>query len=180
VVGFISFVNHIDVPGSNKMADILEDEEVFVSSIAPCIGAVVGVVVCESEEAARIASKLIDIEYELLKPTIFTIEDAIANESYFGNELCFQQGDVDKSLADAENIIEGTVLIGGQEHFYLETNCCIVIPSDEDKELQLHLGTQNLTAAQELIALVLGRDASRISCHVKRMGGAFGGKETRP
>jgi xanthine dehydrogenase/oxidase len=160
VVGFISFVNHIDVPGSNKMADILEDEEVFVSSIAPCIGAVVGVVVCESEEAARIASKLIHIEYELL--------------------LCFQQGDVDKSLADAENIIEGTVLIGGQEHFYLETNCCIVIPSDDDKELQLHLGTQNLTAAQELIALVLGRDASRISCHVKRMGGAFGGKETRP
>ncbi|CAF5122178.1 unnamed protein product, partial [Rotaria sp. Silwood1] len=34
VPGFVSFINHTDVPGSNKSASWTDDEEVFVSSIA--------------------------------------------------------------------------------------------------------------------------------------------------
>lgn len=179
VPGFISFVNHTDVPGSNKIGIIVHDEEVFVSSISPCIGAIIGVVVCESEQSAHTASNLIRIEYELLTPTILTIEDAITNESYFGDEICLRQGDVSKSLIDAKHKLTGTILIGGQEHFYLEPNCCMVIPSDDDEEVVLYLGTQKPSAAQELTALALGRDASHITCHVKRIGGAFGGKGSR-
>ncbi|CAF5005579.1 unnamed protein product, partial [Rotaria sp. Silwood1] len=179
VPGFVSFINHTDVPGSNKSASWTDDEEVFVSSIAQCIGAIIGVVVCESEESARLASNLVQIEYELLTPTILTIEDAIIHGSYFGNELCLRQGDIDKGFADAEHTLESTVWIGGQEHFYMETNCCMVIPSNDDKEVTLYLATQCPTTAQELTALALGQDVSRITCHVKRIGGSFGGKELR-
>jgi aldehyde oxidase len=151
----------------------------FVSSIALCIGAIIGVVVCETEHAAQVASSLIKIEYELLFPTILTIEDAINHKSYFGDEICLQKGDVEKCFVNAENVLEETFYIGGQEHFYMETNSCIVIPSNDDQEIILYLGTQCPTAAQELTASVLARDVGRITCHVKRVGGAFGGKESR-
>ncbi|CAF3626478.1 unnamed protein product [Rotaria socialis] len=180
VPGFVSFVTHTDVPGSNQTGPIVPDEEIFVSSVAPCIGAVIGLVVCESEQAAYKAANLVQIEYELLTPTILTIEDAIMHESYFGNEICLQQGDIDKSLAEAEHKVEGTLMIGGQEHFYLEPNCCMVIPSMDDNEITMYLSTQSVSAPQELTARALGRDISRIKCHNKRVGGAFGGKETRP
>ncbi|CAF5054429.1 unnamed protein product [Rotaria sp. Silwood1] len=174
--GFVSFISHIDVPGSNKLSYGTHYEELFVSSVALCIGAIVGVVICETEESARLASNLVQIEYELLTPTILTIEDAIANESFFDNEQCLRQDDIDKGFAEAEHTLEGTLMIGGQEHFYLETNSYMVIPSNDDKELQLYLGTQDPSAAQELIALALDRDISHITCHVKRIGGGFGGK----
>lgn len=158
----------------------MENEEIFVSSIAPCVGAVIGLVVGETEQAAHKAARLVKIEYELLSPTILTIEDAIIHESYFGDETCVQQGDVEKALADAEHKLEGTLMIGGQEHFYLETNCCMVIPSKDDQEISIYLAVQGATSAQELIASILGRDVSRVKCYVKRIGGAFGGKESRP
>jgi xanthine dehydrogenase/oxidase len=172
-------VSHVDVQGSNKTGAMAHDEEVFVSSITPCIGAIIGVVLCETEHSAHTAANLIQIEYELLTPTIFTIEDAIAYESYLGDEQCLQKGDIDKGFAEAEHTLEGTLMIGGQEHFYMETNCCTVIPSNDDKEVTLYLGTQSPSEAQSLVGSALGRDASYITCHAKRIGGAFGGKESR-
>ncbi|CAF1603943.1 unnamed protein product, partial [Adineta ricciae] len=179
VPGFVSFVSHADVPGLNKPNGVLPDEEVFASSIALCVGAVIGLVVCETEESAELAASLIDIDYECLSPTILSIDDAIEHGSYFDDEFRLQQGDIEKSLKESEHCLEDELYIGGQEHFYMETNACIAIPSKDDQEMTLHVGVQSPTAAQELVALVLGRDTSRITCHTKRVGGAFGGKESR-
>ncbi|CAF2705216.1 unnamed protein product [Rotaria sp. Silwood2] len=179
VAGFVSFVNYLDVPGSNKLTGLLTDEEVFVSSVALCIGAIIGLVVCESEHGAKLASSLVKIDYDLLLPRIFSIDDAINHQSYFDDELCLRKGDVQRVFLDAEHILEDTLYIGGQEHFYMETHSCMVIPSNDDKEIDLYVGTQNPSLTQELTAWVLGRDVSHVTCHVKRIGGAFGGKETR-
>jgi xanthine dehydrogenase/oxidase len=159
--------------------DVVHDEEVFVSSITPCVGSIIGVVLCENERAAHAAAHLVQIEYELLTPTIFTIDDAIAHHSYLGDERCLRQGDVDKGFEEAQHTLEGTILMGGQEHFYLETNCCMVVPSNDDQEITLYSSTQNPSKTQELTALALGYDVNRVQCHVKRMGGGFGGKESR-
>lgn len=179
VPGFVTFVNHYDVPGRNDTGDMFQDEEVFISSIAPCVGSIIGVVLCETERAAHAAAALVEIEYELLRPTIFTIEDAIHYESFLGDEQQLRRGDPEKALAEAEHTLTGTLFIGGQEHFYLETNCCMAIPSNDDQELTLYSSTQNPSKTQELTALALGIDASHVTCHIKRMGGAFGGKESR-
>lgn len=159
--------------------DVVHDEEVFVSSITPCVGSIIGVVLCETERAAYTAAHLVQIEYELLTPTIFTIEDAIKHQSYLGEERSIRQGDIEKGFAEAEHVLEGSILMGGQEHFYLETNCCMVIPSNDDHELTLYSSTQNPSKTQELTALAVGYDVNRVTCHVKRMGGGFGGKESR-
>lgn len=177
--GFVTFIDHHDIPGRNDTGDMFQDEEVFVSSVVMCVGAIIGVVLCETEQAANQAAQLVQIEYELLTPTIFTIDEAIEHESFLGDELRLRQGEPDKAMAEAEHTLSGTVFIGGQEHFYLETNCCMVIPSNDDKEIKLYSATQNPSKTQELTALALGVDASRVACHVKRVGGGFGGKESR-
>ena len=179
VPGFVSFVGHADVPGSNQLTGQLADEEVFASSIVQCVGAVIGLVVGDTEEAAQTAANLIRIEYELLSPIILTIEDAIVHQSYHGDEIILRQGDIDQSLAEAEHTLEGEFHIGGQEHFYMETQISMVVPSTDDKEVALHLATQSPSTAQEMAATVLARDVGRITCHTKRIGGAFGGKESR-
>ncbi|UJR10272.1 hypothetical protein I4U23_014479 [Adineta vaga] len=143
------------------------------------VPAIIGVVVGKTEDSARSAADLIHIEYELLIPRIFSINDAIDHQSYFGDELCLNKGDVEKCFHNAEHILEDTIYIGGQEHFYMETNSFIVIPSHDDQEITLYSGTQTLAELQELAALVLNRDSNRITCRVKRIGGAFGGKESR-
>jgi xanthine dehydrogenase/oxidase len=33
--------------------------------------------------------------------------------------------------------------MGGQEHFYLETNACLVVPKPEDGEMEIFASTQN-------------------------------------
>ena len=65
------------------------------------------------------------------------------------------------------------------EHFYLETQASLVIPKSEDNEFEIHAATQNLTETQLVGASVLGIAANKIVCKVKRLGGGFGGKETR-
>lgn len=52
-----------------------------------------------------------------------------------------------KAIAEGEKVIEGEVRIGGQEHFYLETHACIVIPG-EGEELEVICGTQNVNDIQ--------------------------------
>ena len=59
-----------------------------------------------------------------------------------------QRGDVEKILQEAENVVEGEMRVGGQEHFYLETHACIAVPKGEDGEIELISSTQNPTAYQ--------------------------------
>lgn len=179
VPGFVSFISAADVPGTNRTTGALPDEEVFASTTALCIGAVIGIVVCQTEQSAELAAKLIHIDYEQLSPMIFSIDDAIKYESYFGDEITLRNGDAEESFKNAPHILEDTMYIGGQEHFYMETNSAIVIPSNDDGEVTVHIGTQSPTTVQELMALVLKKDVGQIRCHVKRVGGGFGGKESR-
>ena len=38
--------------------------------------------------------------------------------------------------------------MGGQEHFYLETNACLAVPKGEDGEMELFVSTQNANETQ--------------------------------
>ena len=76
-------------------------------------------------------------------------------------------------------VVEGKVRIGGQEHFYLETQSFLVIPKPEDDQLEVIAASQNLTDVQTVIAKALGLAQHKIVCKVRRLGGAFGGKDTR-
>ncbi|RPA92119.1 molybdenum cofactor-binding domain-containing protein [Choiromyces venosus 120613-1] len=65
------------------------------------------------------------------------------------------------------------------EYFYLETNAAAVIPRPDEEEMEVWSSTQNIMETQEFVSQVTGSPSSRIVAKVKRMGGGFGGKESR-
>lgn len=64
------------------MGAVVYDEECFASEVVTCIGQPIGVIVADTEQHARMAARLVKVEYEDL-PALISIEDAIEAESYF-------------------------------------------------------------------------------------------------
>lgn len=175
--GVVRVFTYKDVPGSNKIGAPAYDEEVFASSEALCVGYPLGLLVATSHELARQAVKLVEVKYEEL-PAILTIEDAIKANSEIGQPLQLQTGNIEEGFAHAEQILTGDVIVGGQEHFYLEPNAVVVLPSPEG-EYEIICSTQNPTKTQSTVARALGLQDSAVNVTCKRVGGGFGGKETR-
>lgn len=142
------------------------------------MGQIIGVTVATDQATAKRAAKKVVVEYENL-PTIISMEEAVAAKSFFTNDPKISSGDTAKALTSCDHVIEGEMRTGAQEHFYLETNAVIAIPKGEHGEMEVIASTQNPTKTQMIIAKALGVPANRIVCKVKRMGGGFGGKETR-
>ena len=64
------------------MGAVVYDEECFASEVVTCVGQPIGVVVADTEQHARMAVRLVKVEYEDL-PALISIEDAIEAESYY-------------------------------------------------------------------------------------------------
>ncbi|XP_041418515.1 xanthine dehydrogenase/oxidase isoform X4 [Xenopus laevis] len=175
--GFVCFLFAKDVPASN-VTGFAHDETIFAEDVVTCVGHVIGGVVADTQENAQRAAKLVKVSYEELKP-IITIQEAIEQESFYKPIKKIENGDIDKGFKEADHIVEGEIYIGGQEHFYLETNCSIAVPKGEDGEIELFVSTQNTTKTQDCVASALGVSSNKIVVRVKRMGGGFGGKESR-
>nr|AOE43257.1 xanthine dehydrogenase [Acytostelium leptosomum] len=174
--GVKGFYSAKDIKGENQVGPVFHDEELLASKEVLCMGYPLGVVVAETHQQALEASKAVVVEYEDL-PAVLTIEDAIAKNSFLNVYHVINDGDVVKGFGESEHIIEGEMKVGGQEHFYLETNAALAIPVED--EFTVYSSTQNPTKTQNLLSLVLGIPANQIIVKLKRMGGGFGGKETR-
>merc|ERR1719247_3010589 len=92
-------------------------------------------------------------------------------------------GSMDELMTSATSdaqvaVIEGEIFMGGQEHFYLETNATRVVPLEND-EFHILTSSQNPHETQLLCAKALSVPISKVTCQVKRLGGGFGGKESR-
>lgn len=159
------------------MGAVVYDEELFATEIVLCVGAVIGVVIAESHEQAVAAASKVLVAYEEL-PSIISIEDAITANAFYPDTHAIVSGDLDEASEGAEVVVRGEVRLGGQDHFYLETNCALVVPS-ENGQLDVLSSTQNPTKTQNFCASVCGIPAHKVVSKCKRMGGGFGGKETR-
>ena len=130
----------------------------------------------ETMEAAQRGAARVTAEYEPL-PAILTIEQAIDAGSFLTEPLRIVDGDT--SAVDASPIrIEGELRIGGQEHFYLETQAALAW-IDEAGFIAVHSSTQHPSETQEVVARVLGVPRNHVTVECLRMGGAFGGKEVQ-
>src|SRR6202034_2230708 len=78
----------------------------------------------------------------------------------------------------AEHLLSGRVTIGGQEHFYLESQIALAIPG-EDGDMLVHSSTQHPSEIQHIVSHVLHVPSHAVTVEARRMGGGFGGKETQ-
>ena len=144
--GVAGWVDRHDLPNpeANWWGAPSCDETFFAVDEVFTAGQPIGMVLADSAKHAEAAARAVKVVYEDL-PAIFTIEEAIANESYFNHYRYINNGDTKNAFEKADHVFSGVVRMGGQEHFYLETQACVVVPKPEDGEMEVFSSTQNPT-----------------------------------
>jgi len=173
--GVVSVLTGDAVPGEGDTGANRHDEPLFPREVL-FHGQPVAWVLGETVEAAREAASRVVVEYEPL-PAILTIDQAIAAGSFLTNQARIASGDM-SSLESSALRLDGEIAIGGQEHFYLETQAALAWV-DETGAVSVHSSTQHPAETQEVVARVLGLGRHQVTVECLRMGGAFGGKEVQ-
>ena len=190
----------------NLMGPINHDEELFRVTHVTASGQQLGLIVGSTAELARRAALLVEVTYDEEKKEnesssssttenqerpnprvrlgegtpIVSIDDAVREGTIDYTRHVIVDGDPSAAFQrDDVVVVEGTLRIGGQEHFYLECNSALAVPGDGGTEMVVYASTQTTTKTQKYAAQVTGLPECRVVCRMKRMGGAFGGKETR-
>lgn len=166
-----------DVPGQLDIGPVVAGDPLLADGKVEYVGQVVLAVAADSQETARKAAMAAIVEYEDLEPVLDVVE-AYRKKHFVLASHTHRIGDSASKLASAPRRLQGTLHIGGQEHFYLETQISSVMPT-EDGGMLVYTSTQNPTEVQKLVAEVLGVPMNKIVIDMRRMGGGFGGKETQ-
>ncbi|WP_413738908.1 xanthine dehydrogenase molybdopterin binding subunit [Sodalis sp. RH21] len=166
-----------DVPGELDIGPLVAGDPLLAREAVEFVGQVILVVAARDPLTAHRAAAAAIIDYQPL-PAVLTIEDALEQRHYVDAPHCHRRGDPDGTLADAPRRLQGQLRIGGQEHFYLESQVASVIPG-EDGAMMVFSSTQHPTEVQKLVASVLGIAMKDVTVDMRRMGGGFGGKETQ-
>ncbi|KAL6901337.1 xanthine dehydrogenase [Trichoderma evansii] len=178
--GVVDYVDRKDVPSdsANRFGAPNFDELFFAEGEVHTAGQPIAMVLATSASKAQEAARAVKVEYEDL-PAILTIEEAIQHDSFHPFYREIKTGDVEEAFKNCDYVFTGTARMGGQEHFYLETNATVVVPSPEDGAMEIFSSTQNPNEAQAFAARICDVPANKVVVRVKRLGGGFGGKETR-
>ena len=175
--GVLAVLTHADIPGQNDCSPVYGDDPVLAVDEVCYAGQAVFAIVAETMQAARDALPLAKVDYEML-PAVLTIDQAMREGSWLGPSLTMESGDPDSVIAGAPHHLAGRIEIGGQEHFYLEGQAALAIPG-EDGDVTLHCSTQHPSEIQHKVADCLGLPNHAVTVETRRMGGAFGGKESQ-
>lgn len=175
--GVVAVLDSHSVPGINDCSPTIGDDPVFADGRVDFAGQVLFAVVAESEIQARMACGQVEVAYELEEP-ILTIEQALKHESYVLPSSTIERGDPERAIQSAPHQLSDEIRCGGQDHFYLEGQVAMAVPK-EGGDMVIYSSTQHPSEVQMLVAKVLDCPLHSITVEVRRMGGAFGGKETQ-
>ncbi|MBU2713498.1 xanthine dehydrogenase molybdopterin binding subunit [Zooshikella harenae] len=175
--GVIAVVTAYDVPGQLDIGPVFPGDKLLAKDIVEFYGQPLFVVAACSHQQACQAVKLAKISYEPL-PAIFETKQALEQKSFIRPPHVMQRGNAAFAINHAPHKITGQIIIGSQEHFYLEGQIANVIPS-EDGGVVVYISSQHPAEIQRLVAEVLNIPFSLVTVEVRRLGGGFGGKETQ-
>ncbi|MFF9016726.1 xanthine dehydrogenase molybdopterin binding subunit [Streptomyces sp. NPDC014870] len=176
VPGVVRVLTGADVPGVND-AGMKHDEPLFPDEVM-FHGHAVAWVLAETLEAARLGAAAVEVELGE-KPSVITLEEAIAAGSFHGARPTMVTGDVEAGFAESAHVFTGAFQFSDQEHFYLETHAALA-HIDEAEQVFVQSSTQHPSETQEIVAHVLGLHSHEVTVQCLRMGGGFGGKEMQP
>ena len=176
--GVVAVALPADIPGENNYGGVVHDDPILAAELVQYAGQPLFAVAADSYTTARRAARRARISYDEL-PALLDIRAALAAQSYVVPSRTLVRGTPATVLAGAPHRRQGTVIIGGQDHFYLEGQIAIAIPQ-EDGAMLVHSSTQHPTEVQHIVAHALGVRAHSVTVQCRRMGGGFGGKESQP
>jgi xanthine dehydrogenase large subunit len=175
--GVAAAVAAADVPGKNDVGPMFPGEPILAAEVAEYVGHPVAAVAAATLDQARAAAASVVIDAEPL-PAILSVEEALARERYVSPPQVIARGDVESALARAPLRLSGQLRCGGQDHFYLEGHIALAFPG-EGRDMLVYSSTQHPTEVQHGVAHLLGLPFNAVTVEVRRMGGAFGGKESQ-
>jgi xanthine dehydrogenase large subunit len=175
--GVVAVFTAADIPGANNVSPVAKDDLLLADGEVLYVGQPIFLVAATSQRAARAAARLGKIAYEP-RPASLTIEAARDARSVIEPTQRMARGDAHAALDTAPHRLSGGFAMGGQDHFYLEGQVAIATPG-EDGQVHILSSTQHPSEIQHLVAYMLDRNSADITVEVRRMGGAFGGKETQ-
>ncbi|MFC5419597.1 xanthine dehydrogenase molybdopterin binding subunit [Bosea eneae] len=177
--GVLAVLTANDIPGENDISSTHKhDEPVFATSDILHHGQPLFAVIAETREQARHAALMAKAAYDEAPPLLDVAAARAAGSELVTEPLKLERGDVASALAASPRRLKGSMAIGGQDHFYLESQISLAIPG-EDQDMLVLCSTQHPSEVQHMVAQVLGVGAHAVTIEVRRMGGGFGGKETQ-
>ena len=175
--GVISVITVEDVPGHTDIGPVFPGDPVLAIGKVEFIGQPIFAVAATSFDLARKAVKLARIEYQELE-AVLTVKDALAKQNFVRPPFTMKRGDSDSAITAADHQLSGEILVGGQEHMYLEGQVSTAEPT-EDGGMNIFTSSQHPSEVQKLVAEVLDIPLNKVLVDMRRMGGGFGGKETQ-
>ena len=166
-----------DIAGDNNYGAIVADDPVFADGLVQYVGQPIFAVAATTVDAARRAARKARIEYDELEAILDPLT-AVSKKSFVLPSETLVRGDPDKALEDSPHRLSRRVFLGGQDQFYLEGHVAMAIP-EEDGGLLIYSSTQHPDEVQSMVAHATRRSAKDIVVICRRMGGAFGGKESQ-
>ncbi len=164
-------VDHRDIPGSNVVALITDDQPCLVEREIRHIAEPVLLLAHESAEALLGAQVMLDEEPG--EPVYDPERSPISFKT-----ILIEKGELDAGFAAAAHVIEGTYRTGHQEHVYIEPQGVIAVP--EDGGITVYGSIQCPYYVHSALTVLLGDAVGHVRVVQTETGGGFGGKEEYP
>ncbi|MCP5062824.1 MAG: selenium-dependent xanthine dehydrogenase [Ignavibacteriae bacterium] len=181
--GVVKIFTIKDIPGTKITGLIVQDWPMMIGEGQETryVGDVIASVVAETEEIAREAVKLIDVEYDVLEP-LTDMEKALESDTpqihKNGNllsETIVDRGNIEQAKNESTFISRGTYNTQMIEHAFMETEAAVAKPWDDGVEIFSQ--GQGVYEDRKQIAKVLDLPEEKVKVVLVPNGGGFGGKE---
>src|SRR5882724_8498135 len=163
---------------------VSQDEEALCVDKVRMVGDAVAAVAAVDEETAERAARLIEVEYEPLKP-LMSIQESLANPDVRIHEygdgpnihkaVALQFGDVEAALSGSHLVREDVFFFEGNTHLPMEQHAAVAHWGPDGK-LTLWSSTQTPHYVHRLLAKILALPQAHIRVVAAPVGGGFGGK----
>ena len=172
----------------------LKDEPAIAKGKVRYLGEPVAAVAATDMKTARLAARLVKVEYEPL-PSVLTMDQALDPKAelihedladYFrlkpsefeGNALwkaAISEGDVDSAWSECDVIVEDEFETQAQHHLYMEP-CGALAQPEQSGRVTIWSSCQSVFIVQQKVADYLQIPMSKVRALVPHVGGGFGGK----
>jgi 4-hydroxybenzoyl-CoA reductase subunit alpha len=163
---------------------VSQDEEALCVDKVRMVGDAIAAVAAVDEETAERATRLIEVEYEPLKP-LMSIQESLANPDVRIHEygdgpnihkaVALQFGDVEAAFAGSHLVREDVFFFEGNTHLPMEQHAAVAHWGPDGK-LTLWSSTQTPHYVHRLLGKILDVPQAHIRVVAAPVGGGFGGK----
>ena len=166
-------VDHRDIPGTNVVAMIEEDQPALVEREVRHFGEPILLLAHADPERLAEARARVQVSY---RPGTPAYDPARSTRTF--KTVTIEKGRLEAGLAQADVVVEGEYEVGHQEQLYVEPQGMLAIP--EDGGITVHGSLQCPYYVHAALVRLLGLPPHRVRVVQAETGGAFGGKEDYP